>query len=173
MRRLMMLAPLLLASCGEGEGVVENKAEAAKGLSAGQWEVTSEVTAFRAADEGAPKIDTPAGTTATESICVPEGERPPTQIFSGEGYDCQYSNYYARRGRMNITMNCSREGMSGNIAMAVDGKFDAESFEVSREVTTYFTTDGDVQATATVTGRRTGECAPQDEGAEAEAGAAQ
>jgi hypothetical protein len=162
-----MFAPLLLVACGEGAAPTEETAAAVNGLQAGQWEVTSEVSGFRQADEGQPKIDTPVGTTASASLCVGEETRPPTEIFSGEGYSCQYGNFYMRNGRINITLNCTREGLSGNIGMTVDGRFQADSFEADRNIRTTLVTDGDVVIDAALTGRRTGDC-PAEADAEAE-----
>lgn len=170
MRKLILIAPLVLAACGEAEEPVQNQAvEAANGLEPGLWEVSSEVTAFEQADEGEPVIDAAVGSIATENICVGEGDRPPTELFAGEAYDCEYSNYYARNGRMNLTLNCSLEGASGNIAMAVEGTFAGDSFEVSRDITTYLTGQGDVRTKANVTGRRVGECPAEAEAAAGEA----
>lgn len=171
MKRTIWIVPLLLAGCGGGEEAAENQvAAAASAIEPGLYEVRSEVTAFEQMDQGQAKIDTPVGTAATEQVCVAPGDRPISQLFTGAGFDCDYSNYYGRNGRINHTLNCSREGADGNVAMAVEGTFTADSFEVSREITTYFASEGDVRTTATVTGRRIGDC-PAGGAAEAAAGA--
>jgi hypothetical protein len=161
--RFMVCIPLLVvAACGGAaeENVVSPKAS---NLTPGQWELTSEVTTFQTVDEGAPKIDTPVGTRATELVCVAEG-RVPAALFSGEGYQCSTDNFYLRGGRINVTMQCAREGLSGSIPIAVDGNFEAESLEYTRDVRTVLSTDGDVQIVSRVTGRRIGECPPVTEG---------
>ena len=162
--RFLACIPLLVvvAACGGAaeENVVAPKASS---LTPGLWELTSEVTAFQAVDQGAPKIDTPVGTRTTELVCVAEGQAPST-LFSGEGYQCRTDNFYLRGGRINVTMQCAREGLSGSIPMTVDGDFEAESLEYTRELRTVLATDGDVQITTRVTGRRTGECPPEPEG---------
>jgi hypothetical protein len=161
--RIMACIPLLVvvAACGEAEQEVA--APKASSLTPGQWELASEVTAFRAVDQGEPKIDTPVGTRATELVCVGDGQAP-SALFSGEGYQCRTDNFYLRGGRINVTMQCTREGLSGSIPITVDGNFEAESLEYNREMRTVLATDGDVQITARVTGRRTGECPPEPEG---------
>lgn len=170
MKRWILIAPVALAACGGGEDAAENRmAAAATELAPGLYEVRSEVTAFEQLDQGQAKIDTPVGTSATEQVCVAPGDRPISTLFTGSGFDCDYSNYYGRNGRMNHTLNCSREGADGNVGITVNGSFTGDSFEVEREITTTFAGEGDVRTAATVTGRRVGDC-PAD-GAEPDAGA--
>jgi hypothetical protein len=160
---------LLVAGCGDGAAEQNVAATKASSLTPGQWELTSEVTAFQTVDQGAPKIEAPVGTRATEQVCV-GGGRPPAALFAGEGYRCNFDNYYLRNGRINVTMQCAREDLSGTIPITVDGSFEAESLEYVRELRTVLATDGDVQITARVTGRRTGDCAPEAEGGNASNG---
>lgn len=162
MRKTMLIAPLILAACGGGEEATENKVEVAAALEPGLYEVRSEVTAFEPLDQGQPKIDTPVGTSSTEQVCVAPGDRPLSTLFTGSGFDCEYSNFYGRNGRVNHTMNCSREGADGNVGIAVEGTFTADAFEVQRQINTSFATDGDVRTTATVSGRRIGDCPAGD-----------
>ncbi len=161
MRVVALMGLLALAACGES-GTGGNKAAAgrAAALEPGQWELVSEVTGFDRADEGAPKIDTPVGTRATESVCVPAGGRLPAALFAGAGYECDYGNYYVRNGRVNVTMNCRRDGLEGSVPMTVDGSFEPRSLSYRRNLRTILSTDGDVEIDARVTGRRTGACAP-------------
>jgi hypothetical protein len=168
MRWIAIVPVLIAAACG-GSGEEKKTAAKAQSLAPGQWELTSEVTAFNKADQGPPAIDTPVGTRATESVCVTSG-RPRTALFAGPGYQCRYDNYYARNGRLNVTMTCGREGLSGTIPMTADGTFEAESIEYTRDIRTSLAGDGDVQITARVTGRRTGECTPETAGDNESAG---
>jgi hypothetical protein len=162
--RFLALIPLLsLAACGGGEAEQNKTAAVAARPAAGQWELTSEVTAFRTTDSGAPKINTPVGTRATESVCVGAGQQVPTAAFSGENYRCNYDNYYVRNGRINVTMQCARDDLEGAVPMTADGTFEENSFEYNRNLRTVLTTDGDVEITTRVTARRTGECAPEPE----------
>ena len=164
MRSAAIIAILSLAACGGG-GAEQNKAaDRPASLAAGQWELTSEVTAFSVPDAGRAQINTPVGTRTTQSVCVGAG-RPPSTLFSGEGYVCRYDNYYVRRGRINVSMLCSREGLEGGIPMVVDGPFTADTIEFVREISTNLAGAGDVRITAHVTGRRTGDCTPAPAGA--------
>jgi hypothetical protein len=166
MRWMTGVAVLALAACGDG-GAEENKAVTSRPatIAAGQYELTSEVTAFSVVDGGRAQINAPVGTRTTDSVCVGTG-RPPTAFFSGEGYHCQYDNYYVRRGRINVTLACWRDGLSGNIPMIVDGPFTADTVEFVRDIRTSLDGTGDVQISAHVTGRRTGDCTPAPASAE-------
>jgi hypothetical protein len=160
MRGLALIALLALASCGEDEA--GNKAASAPNApSPGQWELTAQVTRFVKTDQGLqPRIDTPVGARATQSVCVAPGAQLPTAIFSGDGFTCTYSTYYVRGGRANATLNCRREGLTGEIPMTVNGTFETDRMTLHRNLRTILTTDGDVQIEADVTGHRTGACTP-------------
>jgi hypothetical protein len=163
MRALALLPLLFVAACGDG-GTENKAAPVAAAPSPGQWELTSQVTNFRKADQGAARINTPVGTRATQSLCVAAGGQLPTEMFSGEGYRCSYGTYYARNGRANVTINCHREGLTGDIPMTVDGTFTADSITLHRNVRTALVGEGDVEIDAEITGRRTGACTPTAEG---------
>jgi hypothetical protein len=158
MRISAIAALLALGACsGGGE---ENKAKArVDALQPGQYEVTSQVTAFRAADQGKPRIDTPQGTRTTRSVCVTDGAALPADLFADEGIDCRPpQGSFVKAGTINISLQCGRPDLQGNLGYTVSGKFDAQSFEVQRQLSTMLVTDGDVVIGSTVTGRRTGEC---------------
>jgi hypothetical protein len=157
MRYLGLAAIGLLAACGAPSA---NKAkESVAALEAGQYEVTSEVTQFRKADEGKPRINTPVGTRTTRSVCVSDGAALPPDLFADEGLTCQDgASNYARNGRLNLNVRCTRPDLKGDLGYTVSGTFDAQSFRADRQLNTIFSTDGDVIVGATVQGRRTGAC---------------
>ncbi len=158
--RLMLVLPLLLAAGCGGDAAPEEKKSNARlaALEAGQFELSSEVTNLASVDEGAPAINTPKGTRASQSVCLSGSGRAPTELFSGEGYECSYDNYYARNGRINALLSCTRSGLQGQIAMTVDGNFEAGQMSFTRNIRTILASDGDVQITERVTARRTGDC---------------
>jgi hypothetical protein len=163
MRALALLPLLFVASCGDG--AAENKtAAAAAAPSPGQWELTSQVTRFRKADQGRASIDTPVGTRATQSLCVAPSGRLPTEMFSGEGFTCSFGNYYVRNGHAGVTVSCTREGLTGEIPMTIDGTFTADSITLHRNLRTALVGDGDVEIDSDITGRRTGSCTPPPAG---------
>jgi hypothetical protein len=164
MRALALIPFAFAAACGEAPA--ENKSEpAAAALAPGQWELASEVTAFRKSGAGDARTDTPVGARATQSLCVAAGQELRTAFFAGEGHRCNYGTYYVRNGRVNLTMSCTREGVDGTITMAAEGTFQADSVEFRRNSNLTLTAGGTVAAEARVTGRRTGDCTPEaDEG---------
>jgi hypothetical protein len=165
MRAFAVIPIILVAACGEAPA--ENKAASgAAAFAPGQWELTSEVTALTKADTEAPRINTPAGTRATNSVCAAEGHQLPTAFFSGEGYRCTYGTYYVRNGRVNVTLSCYRDGLQGGMTMSAEGTYQADSVTFTRNLRTNLTTEGDAVIDSRVTGRRTGECTPQAPGEE-------
>lgn len=165
---VLTMSAAVLAACS-GDQATENKAEKAASLQPGQYEVTSEVTAFEVVEPGEAAINTPVGTRATASVCVGNEAQVNPALFANEGLNCQHGSYYARNGRMNMTMNCSKEGAAGNFGTTVEGTFQADSFEATRSVTSYLQGGGDVQISSRLTGRRTGECQAQAPGNTTEA----
>lgn len=166
-----MIPLVILAACGGA--AEENKAKGkAERLQPGQYEVTAEVTNFKAADKGVPKIEAKQGDSMTRSVCVPEGATtPPAELFADEGYACRSGgDVFVRNGSINANLDCTGTGLSGQVGYTVTGTFTADSFEAERLLKTRLTTDGDVEINSTLRGRRTGECsaAPASANAAAE-----
>jgi hypothetical protein len=157
MRYLCLVPVLVLAACGGDSG---NKAKSANtALQPGQYEVTAEVTQFRKADQGTPKVDTPVGTRTTRSVCLAGTIDTAPDLFSDEGFVCQMnSGAYARNGILNLTTSCSKTGLEGQLGYSISGSYDAQSFQADRTMTTALSTDGDVVIASRIQGRRTGEC---------------
>lgn len=160
--RFLALTPLLvLVACSEGaEQPKQEEAPAATQLTAGQWEVTSEVQSLQKRDQGTPAIKAEEGSKTTSSSCVAEADvkKPQPALFVGEEGTCTYRDFYMSSGRLNATMQCKRPGLSGNIAVLVDGTFKADSFEATTTTETQLSGDGDVSIRSKLTGRRTGDC---------------
>ncbi|MGZ8360546.1 MAG: DUF3617 domain-containing protein, partial [Allosphingosinicella sp.] len=97
------------------------------------------------------------------TVCVGEGQLP-TDLFSGENFQCNYDNYYVRNGRLNVTLQCAREGLSGSVPMTVSGTFEENSLEYERDLRSVLASDGDVQIRSRVTARRTGACTRESDG---------
>lgn len=162
MRALALIPLLVAAACSEGGegGETAAKAATAASIQSGQWETSSEVKSFRSTDTGQPRIQAPVGTRATASTCVPEGgtARPSPAVFAGSDYQCTYNNIYMRNGRINASLACTREGLEGPVTMSVNGTFTGSEFTATVDAASYLITDGDVQFTTQVQGRRGGEC---------------
>ena len=156
MRWIACTIVISLAACG-GSGEGNKAATKAASLAAGQWELTSEAAA--GSDSAAP-ANGQAAAPAVESVCVGSG-RPPTEMFSGAGYDCSYDNYYARNGRLNMTMNCRRDGSDVMLSGSATGEFGTDSIEYERDIRNTLPGQDRVRIAARVTGRRTGDCSPE------------
>lgn len=158
-RILIGMIPLvILAACGGA--AEENKAKGkAERLQPGQYEVTAEVTNFKAADKGVPKIEAKQGDSMTRSVCVTDSASPPPELFADEGHSCRGGgDLRVRNGSINANLDCTGTGLSGQVGYTVNGTFTEDSFEAERLLKTRLTTDGDVEIAANLRGRRTGEC---------------
>jgi hypothetical protein len=98
------------------------------------------------------------GTRTAVSVCVGSGAQAPAALFTEAGNDCRIANYYGRNGRLNVTLQCRRSGLDGDIGLSVDGSFTADTLTYDRNMRTTLTSDGDVVIDSHVTGRRTGDC---------------
>ena len=161
MRKVMTLAMLLsvaaLAACGETETAAP-KAAAAAALSAGLYEVSSEVTALSSTDNSTPATAAKLGAKASWRACVPTDSKPSPELLAEPGDKCEIKNSYIRNGRMSAQMVCTREGASGQVMPAMMGSFKADSFEGDITSLTYFASDGDYRMVRKVSGKRVGDC---------------
>lgn len=161
--RLIALTPLLaLVACSEGGEPTNNeaKAPAANQLTAGQWEITTEVVKVTQRDNAPPAIASPEGSRTSTSTCVAEADvkKPQPALFAPEGSTCTYRDIYMRGSRINATLACERPGLSGSIATAVNGSFTADTLEATAVTETSLTGEGDVSIDAKLTGKRVGPC---------------
>jgi hypothetical protein len=162
MRALGFVPLIVLAACSGSSQPPKEKAEApaAEQLQPGQWEMTTEVTSLTKADQGTPRINTPAGTRLSSSVCVPPAaaKKPPPALFATREDSCTYKDFYMSGGRLNASLDCKRRGLNGQVGMNVNGSYTATTIEGTVGITTYLATDGDVRIESRLTGRRTGEC---------------
>ena len=156
--RLLMLLPLAaLAACG-GEAETNKSAARAANIDAGQWQTDFEVETYTKRDEGPPKIDTPVGTRSSSAACVTaqNATRPPPSLFIGEPFQCEYSDFLMRNGRINTTMQCRHPRIGEPVSVAVVGDFTADGFDARVQYLTRDAGPGDVLVVTHATGRRTG-----------------
>lgn len=159
MRAFVTAGMLMVAACSTGEAEQNNISAAAEALEPGQWETVMEVVRVDKADEAEPALKLAAGEKVTTTSCVGEGE-PPAVIFAGlEDASCTYENNYLKRGRINVSLSCTKPGLSGTVGVSTEGDFKADSFEGNATLRTMLSTAGDSIVTARLTGRRTGDCA--------------
>jgi hypothetical protein len=171
--RALIIVPLCLAAACSGGGGQENKAEEAAGaMQAGQWEIVSEVTAFRSTDKATPALKAAVGDKATAPACIEAGkeDKPPPEMFAGAGYKCDYKDHYMREGRINVSLDCERDALEGHILMTVEGTYKGDSFQGTANANSFLSGDGDFAMSSKVSGRRTGPtCAAPAEDAKGKA----
>jgi hypothetical protein len=156
--RILIMVPIFLAAACSG-GSEERKAEeAAATMQAGQWEVSSEVTAFRSTDQATPALKAAVGDKATAPACIEAGKegKPPAAMFAGAGYECDYKDSYIRSGRITATLDCERDALEGKIFMTIEGSYKGDSFEGTSSATSYLAGEGDFAMNSKISGRRTG-----------------
>jgi hypothetical protein len=156
--RALIIVPLCLAAACSGGGEETKTEEAAATMQAGQWEVSSEVTAFRSTDQATPALKAAVGDKATAPACVEAGKegKPPAAMFAGAGYECDYKDSYIRSGRITATLDCERDALEGKIFMTVQGSYKGDSFEGTADSTSYLAGEGDFAMSSKISGRRTG-----------------
>ena len=156
--RRVIIVPLFLAAACSGGGEEKKAEEAAATMQAGQWEVSSEVTAFRSTDKATPALKAAVGDKSTAPACIEAGKegKPPAEIFAGAGYECDYKDSYIRSGRVTATLECERDALEGKIFMTIEGSYKGDSFEGTSSATSYLSGEGDFAMNSKISGRRTG-----------------
>jgi hypothetical protein len=156
--RALIIVPLCLAAACSGGGGEEKVEEAAATMQAGQWEISSEVTAFRSTDKATPALKAAVGDKATAPACIEAGKeaKPPAEMFAGAGYECDYKDSYIRAGRITATLDCERDALEGRIFMTIEGNYKGDSFEGTSSSTSYLSGEGDFAMNSKISGRRTG-----------------
>ncbi|HEX8222187.1 MAG TPA: DUF3617 family protein [Allosphingosinicella sp.] len=171
--RCLIIVPLCLAAACSGGGEEKKSEEAAAAMQAGQWEISSEVTAFRSTDKATPALKAAVGDKATGPACIEAGKeaKPPAAIFGGAGYECDYKDSYIRAGRITATLDCERDALEGKIFMTIQGTYKGDSFEGTSTATSYLSGEGDFAMDSKISGRRTGPtcAAPAEEKGKAKA----
>ena len=126
--RWALAAPLLLlAACSDDAPPVDKRANEAKQLSAGAYEVQAKVETLTATDNGKPATKAKAGDTTVRKGCVAADGTPDASLFTEPGDMCTATQQYARGAILNIQYNCQRKGTSGSVNYSVDGQFTADA----------------------------------------------
>jgi len=159
--RFYMVALLLpLSACGgeTAKPAAEDKVPPAT-FPAGEWEVSTLTESLKSADKSTPATIHKEGATTVAKVCAAPGEKPDPALFVEAGDKCSTTTAYARGGRVSLAYNCTRPGR-GMVMPTVDGKYDADTFEVAVSVGSYFKADGDYIMTQRIKGKRLGDCTP-------------
>ncbi len=169
MRSLLMVPVCLLAACGSGGEEKKAAAAVAATMEAGQWETSLELTSIRSTDKTEPALKAAVGDKETGSACIAAGQEatPPGELFAGPGHTCQTQNSYIRNGRINMSLKCSRPGITGDIMHTVQGSYTGTTFEGKVDTITYLPGQGDFEMSRKMTGRKTAAaCAAEEPGLE-------
>lgn len=173
--RGLIVIPLFLAAACSGGGEEKKAEQAADAMQAGQWEISSEVTAFRSADKATPALKAAAGDKGTAPACIESGkeDKPPAEMFAGVGYECEYKDRYISGNRINLSLECEREALEGKVMVSVQGTYTGDSLEGTSTATSFLPGDGDFVMNSKIAGRRTGPTcaapAPEDSKGKAKA----
>jgi hypothetical protein len=159
MRIWGIAAVLMLAACSN-EAPPPAEAEAAKTLMAGEYAMTTTVTAFRSTDGGTPASKAKVGDAFETKACVAADGTLDPAIFAAAGETCKATNSYVSDGRMSLQMSCTRPDTPGQTMPGVDGTFTADQFKGTATTTTYLTSSGNYALTRTISAKRIGECPP-------------
>lgn len=171
MRRLLPL--LLLAACSkpasQDAATLTAAAVAAEAkklrLEPGLWETTTLITALAVPGLSADAAKAATGTRTTTSNCVTPAQaaKPSAEFLSGASDgNCTYQRFSMANARIDAAMTCRPAAAPGAIAMTLDGGYSPTAFTLGMAVRTDLPGDGDMTMRATVTGKRTGDCAANE-----------
>ena len=139
--RLVLIVPLCLAAaaCSGGDDGANQAAAAPETLPAGTWQADFEVTKFDSVGGPTPALKAKKGDKEQASSCVTETQRakPAPELFAGAGYSCIYQNSYIKDGMINAALSCTRPELKGEIHMAMQGSYTADSFEGTVDSNSY------------------------------------
>jgi hypothetical protein len=154
-------AAVALAGCSE-QAPEQQQPQQRAALSPGLYEASWTVSELRSTDKTDPATKLTVGTDGSARGCIQQGPVIDMALFAEGSDECKPSNSYARGGRINIQMQCAREGDPGKVMQTVTGTSTAETFEGEISTSTYLAGFGDYSMIRTVKGRRVGECEAGD-----------
>jgi hypothetical protein len=161
--RALLIVPFCLAAaaCSGGDDSANQAAAAPETLPAGTWQVQFEVKKFTSADKTTPALKAKEGDKEQASVCM-AGTQPAQaapELFAGPGYSCSYQNSYIRGGTINATIACTRPELKGQVNMAIQGTYTADSFEATVDSTSFLPGPGDFTMSRKLKGKlKPGDC---------------
>ena len=160
MRILAIVATGLLAACSSEAPPADAPAESAKALTPGEYEVSGKIEMLRSTDGATPATKAKLGDPPVLArACVAADGTMEPMMFGEAGDECKAENAYARNGRLNLQLSCTREGAPGQVLQTINGSFTADGFVAEATTGTYFTGPGDYSMKRTLAGKRVGNCA--------------
>src|SRR5688572_22291352 len=160
MRIMALVAIGLLAACSSEAPPAEAPAETAIALTPGEYEVSGKIEMLRSTDGATPLTKAKLGDPPVLArACVAADGTMEPMMFAEAGDECKAENAYARKGRLNLQLSCTREGAPGQVMQTINGSFTSEGFVAEATTGTYFTGTGDYSMKRTLAGKRVGDCA--------------
>jgi Protein of unknown function (DUF3617) len=167
---ILSAAVLVLAACGKSGDGNESSAAAGGGsasaagveLQPGEWEMKTEVVNVSA--EGLPAgiaegMKAQASSTSKTCMTPEEAKGPKGDIFAGKGSNCKSEGFSWSGGRIKGKTTCTGQGGAGNTVMEMDGKYSAQSIDMTMKSETELGMAGKaMKMEMRVSGRRIGEC---------------
>ena len=153
---MTIAAAALLTACG-AEAAKPVEAAKSKALSAGEYEIASEVTRLASADKSVPATKLKMGDKSTSRACVATDGKLDPAMFVEAGDKCSATTTYIRSGRLSVQYQCNRSGR-GSVYPNADGNFTADGFEAVVTAATSFSGDGDYNLTRMLKAKRVGDC---------------
>lgn len=171
--------PLTLAACGGDEVSMTNAspAEVAKKVDAaggmrfkpGKWEMTIQTVSVDIPGlEGEMKkqmSDMMLKKVQAHTSCITkkQAESPPAEVIARSQGRCKYENFQMDGGKIDGTLVCPAQGMSGAMKMRVVGTFDDESFAIDNDMEATAQGGPAMKIKAKSSGKRIGDCTAEEE----------
>lgn len=177
MKRLILLAPLVLIACNKGQvsernASVEQVAAKARGLvkiEPGQWKATTEVVSIDMPglkDERMLKAITDGmkqskATNFEHCVTPEEASKPSSEMFAGKNNgNCVYDKFDMGGGRISATMSCNPPDKTSKMQMAMAGTYSPTAYDMTMDMkmTNAAMPGGGMTMKAHTKGARTGVC---------------
>lgn len=149
---------LAIGGCDDGAAPANKAADETPATPvAGEYEISSEVTALQSIDHSTPATKAKLGDKTTTKGCIAADGTPDMAMFVDPGDKCITTGSFASSGRISMQYQCSRPG-KGNLYPNADGDYTKDGFEALVNVATQFSGPGDYQLTRHLKAKRIGNC---------------
>jgi hypothetical protein len=175
----LITLPLALAACGGGEVAMTNATpeevaatvEKSGGtqFNPGKWETTMQTVSV-----DIPGLEGPMKAQMTDMmlkkvqksttcITAAQAKSPPAEVIARTQGRCKYENFKMDGGRIEGTLICPAEGMGGEMRMQVAGTFSDDAYTIDNDMKATAPGGPVMSIKARTTGKRIGDCTPEEE----------